>query len=68
MYTIALIENDETVHLAGEADRRRLAAERGQRPLGCLPPVFRILFGPAGVRRRELVALLGAGEHLTLRR
>ena len=65
-YTIALVENDETVHLAGEADRRRLAPERGQRTLGCTPPVFGILFGPPGLRRRELVALLGPGEHVTL--
>ena len=63
-HAISIVENDETVHLAGESDCGRLASERGQRPLGCAPPVFRILFGPAGVRCREVVALLGPSEHV----
>ena len=64
-HAISIVENDETVHLTGEPDRGRLAPERGQRLLGCPPPVFRILLGPPGVRRREVVALLGPGEHVT---
>ena len=67
-HAISVVQNDETVHLTGEADRRRLAPERAQRSLGSPPPVFRILFGPPGVRCREVVALLGPGEHLTCRR
>src|SRR5947199_326568 len=34
---ISIVENDETVHLAGESDRGRSATECGQRPLGCPP-------------------------------
>ena len=67
-HSISIVENDETVHLAGESDRGRLASERGERTLGSPPPVFRILFGPAGVRCREVVALLRPGEHVTFRR
>src|SRR5439155_2247389 len=65
-HTISIVENDETVQLAGESDCSRFASERGQRSLGCAPPVFRILFGPPRVRCREVVALLGAGEHVAL--
>ena len=59
-----LVEHDEPVHLAGEADRGRLDGERRERGLGGAPPVLGILLGPAGPRRREPVAALGPRDDL----
>ena len=65
----SLVEDDEPVHLAGEADRRDLGdTQLSQRRLGCAPPVLGILLGPAGRGRRERVVLLRAREHLALGR
>ena len=63
-----LVEDDEPVHLPREADRGRLGAERGERTLGCSPPVLGILLGPAGTRRGKVVFLLGPCEHLAFGR
>src|SRR5207245_8618058 len=64
-HAISIVENDEPVHLTRDADRGRLAPERSQRPFGGPPPVFGILLGPPRVRCREVVGLLGPGEHVT---
>ena len=62
---VGRVEQDEPVHLPGEPDRGRVArADRRQRPLARPPPVLRILLGPARLRNRERVLLLGAGENL----
>ena len=63
--TPSLVEHDEAVHLAREADRPlRQPREHG---LGGAPPVLGLLLGPAGLRRRERVGLLGAREHVAVR-
>ena len=65
---VGVVERDEAVHLAGEADARdAVAAELGERRLGRAPPVLRVLLGPPGLRRRQRVGLLGAREHLAVR-
>ena len=62
-------ERDEAVHLAREAERIAvLPAELRQRRAARLPPVLRVLLGPARLRRRERVLALDAGEHLSGRR
>jgi hypothetical protein len=61
-----LVEDDEAVHLAAPADRSRLDAEVGERVPGGAGPVVRILFGPAGPRRRERVVALGAADDLAV--
>ena len=67
-HPVVLVERDEAVHLAGEADRGRLDAEVGQRGLGRAPPVLRILLRPAGPGDRERVLALGASDDLALGR
>ena len=59
------VEDDEAVHLAREADARNRAPggdlrEGGERGL---PPVVRVLLGPAGLRGRERVAARRSGKH-----
>ena len=54
---VALAERDEPVHLAAEADRP--FRQPGEHRLRGPPPVLGILLGPAGLRGRERVALLG---------
>ena len=58
------VEDDEPVHLAAAADRGRLDVEVVERGLGGAGPVVRVLLGPAGLRRRERVVALGAGQDL----
>ena len=60
------VEHDEPVHLPGEADRALRQAREAR--LRGAPPVLRVLLRPAGLRRRERVALVGGGEHLAVRR
>ena len=57
------VEQDEPVHLAGQPDRP-VPADRVERRLGRAPPVLGILLGPARLRDRERVLLLGRREHL----
>ena len=65
-HLLVLVERDEAVHLAGEADRRGLDVEVGERGLGRAPPVLRILLGPAGPGDRERVLALCATDDLAL--
>ena len=58
-------ERNEPVHLAGEPDRGRV--ESRENAFGRAHPVVRILLGPSRLRRRELVRLLLAREHLAVR-
>src|SRR5204862_7830183 len=55
------IEQDEPVHLAGQAERLVAPLEC---PLDRAPPILGVLLRPAGLRDRERVLLLGAREHL----
>ena len=60
------VEHDQAVHLPGEPDALRRAGGRAQpvqHALGRPPPVLRILLGPAGPGRRELVSGLRARDH-----
>ena len=59
------VEADEPVHLPRQADRPR--GQPRQAGLRGAPPVVGILLRPAGLRRRERIALLGCGEHLAAR-
>ena len=55
-HAIVGVERDEPVHLARQADARRRARrapQLGQHRLGRLPPVGRVLLGPARARRRQ---------------
>ena len=64
-HTIAAIEHDEPMHLAGEADARDLSPTNPrERRLRGLPPILRVLLGPPGLGRRKRVGLLGSREHL----
>ena len=66
-HVTVLVEDDEAVHLAREAERA-VVPELAERRLRSQPPVFGILFGPARSRCRERVGALGTGEHLAGRR
>ena len=59
----AAVEQHEAVHLAGQPDRP-VAPDGVERRLGRAPPVLGILLGPARLRDRERVLLLGPREHL----
>jgi hypothetical protein len=60
-----IVEDDEPVHLAGEADAGHLsAAKPAERRLRGAPPVLRILLSPARLRRRQRVRLLRARQDL----
>ena len=61
------VEHDEPVHLAGEADPGAARGRRREHGLRRVPPVLRVLLGPAGLRRRERVPSLGARKHVALR-
>ena len=65
-----LVEHDETVHLAREADPGDLAPGRhlGERGLGGTQPVAGILLRPARPRGGERVAVGRRREHFTVRR
>jgi hypothetical protein len=66
---ISVVEGDEPVHLAGEADAGdAVRADSRQRRLGSPPPVLGVLLCPARLRRREPIALLGARDDLPARR
>src|SRR5205085_184374 len=56
------VEADEPVHLPGEADSFRLGELRKSLARGP-HPVARILFGPAGTRRRERITALRAPDN-----
>ena len=63
-----LVDEHRAVHLAGEAKGHDLVPRRGGRELTqrghrTLPPVFRLLLGPAGSRRQQGIAGVGAGDH-----
>ena len=60
-HVTVLVEDDEAVHLAREAERA-VVPELAERRLRSPPPVVGILFGPARSRRRERIGALGAGE------
>jgi hypothetical protein len=62
----ALVEADEAVHLPREPDALGVHAEASERRLGRSPPIRGILLRPSGPRRREWVALLGRGDHITV--
>ena len=62
---VALVQADEAVHLAREPDSERLHAEASERRLARAHPVVGVLLRPAGMRRRERVALLRRGDDLT---
>src|ERR671937_2267839 len=66
-HRFVLVEADEPVHLAGETNcvrRRQPLEDAPRRP----NPVVGILLGPAGLRRRERVRLLGNCENIAVRR
>ena len=58
----SLVEADEPVHLAREADAALRGAEPRERGLARAPPVLGILLRPAGLRRRQAVVLLGGRD------
>ncbi len=55
-------EHDEAVHLTGQPDRP--LGQTREAGHGRVPPILGVLLGVAGLRRRQLVALLGGGQHL----
>ena len=69
-HTVAAVERDQAVHLPREPDPRDLAAlgDLPERRLCRIPPVLGVLLRPAGLRRRERVAVRRGGEHLALGR
>ncbi len=68
-HRVVRAERDEPVHLPGEAERLALSpADVAQRSLARTPPVVGILLGPAGLRRRERIPVLGLREHVPRRR
>ena len=68
-HPVGLVEGHEPVHLAGEADSRRvLGAHCGQRSLARAPPVLGILLGPTGRGRGQRVLPLRPRNNLAVRR
>jgi hypothetical protein len=58
------VERHEPVHLPAQPDPGDVGdAERGEHLLGRVPPVLGVLLRPAGPRRRERIAGLGARDH-----
>src|SRR5205823_13913102 len=64
---VVLVQADKPVHLPREADPGGLASEGRECPLGRAPPVLGVLLGPARLRSRERILLLGARDHVALR-
>ena len=66
-HAVRAVEGDEAVHLAGEPDPGNLARRRASARIAPsttsrgAPPVLGILLRPAGLRRRERIAVLGDG-------
>ncbi len=68
---IAVVERDQPVHLAAQADARGrpgTARQFAEHLLRGVPPDLRVLLGPARARCLKVIRRLGARQHRAIRR